>query len=206
MDKFGAQIDQWKSQLPGHLEKAQEYLDHVKSSVPTNYEQLQPHIEYFKSITSEDIISDFSEYKITPITVSITVTALTTILIVSKLLSSLSGSSKSDKGTKKKSKKPKKKISKAQKANKDIQSILDFVESEYVPQIDEYIAEYKSLKPEEVQYKYKYFEEMLLKELMKLDEVDVSGNEILRDNRKKVIKFVQDHQKRLDKFKKDKKF
>ncbi|SLA20934.1 BAG domain [Mycobacteroides abscessus subsp. abscessus] len=44
---------------------------------------------------------------------------------------------------------------------------------------------------------------MLLKELVKLDGIDVTGNDILRENRKKVIKFIQDHQKRLDKFKRD---
>ena len=93
-------------------------------------------------------------------------------------------------------------MTKAQKANRQIQEILDYVELTYVPEIDKFIETYKELSSEDVEYKFNYFEEMLLKELMKLDAIDVTSNEILRDNRRKVIKFIQDHQKRLDKFKK----
>lgn len=202
MDKVTEQLEAWKAEIPAKLEQAQIYFNQFKQSIPKNVDELQPHIDYIKSITQDDIINDFTNFKVTPITISITITTLTTIFIISKLFCRCS----SDTKTKKKNKKPKKKLSKAQKANKDIQAILDFVESEYVPQIDTYIVEYKSLKPEELEYKYNYFEEMLLKELMKLDEVDVSGNDILRENRKKVIKFVQDHQKRLDRFKKERNF
>lgn len=98
----------------------------------------------------------------------------------------------------------KKKLTKAQKANKEIQAVLDHVEDVYVPQIDGYLQKFDSLSADDQQYKFKYFDEMLLKELMKLDGVDVAGNDVLRENRKKVIQFIQQHQKRLDEFKKDK--
>ncbi|KAK6463044.1 BAG domain-containing protein [Scheffersomyces coipomensis] len=203
MDKIVSQLEEWKSSLPSDFEQVKSYVVQVQESIPTSIEELQPHIDYVKSITPQDIIDDFSQLKVSPITVSLTITALTTILIISKVLL---GSKSSAAKTANKKKKPKKKLSKAQRANKTIQDILDFVESEYVPQIDDYLHNHKDLSQEDVEYKYNYFEEMLLKELVKLDAIDVTGNEILRDNRKKVIKFIQDHHQRLDKFKKEAKF
>lgn len=207
MDKVNEQLYDLKGRIPVIVDELQHYVEVIKNKVPTNYEELQPHIDYVKSITKDDIINDFKQLKVSPITVSLTLIALTTILIFGKVFSPKStvSTTANDKASAKK-KKGKKKLSKAQRANKEIQFILDFVESEYVPQIDTYIDTYKSLTEDEVQYKYNYFEEMLLKELMKLDGIDVSSNDILRENRKKVIKFIQDHQKRLDKFKKEANF
>ncbi|KAG7663587.1 uncharacterized protein J8A68_002836 [[Candida] subhashii] len=204
MDKVNEQLNGLKNRIPVVVDEFQHYVELIKDQIPTNYEELQPHIDYIKSITKDDVINDFKELKVSPITISLTLVALTTLLIFGKIFSS-GGSSTTSSSDKKstKSKKPKKKLSKAQKANKSIQAILDFVESEYVPQIDKYIDNYKSLKSDEAEYKYNYFEEMLLKELMKLDGIDVSSNDILRENRRKVVKFIQDHQKRLDKLKKE---
>ncbi|RLV86016.1 hypothetical protein JA9_001485 [Meyerozyma sp. JA9] len=159
-------------------------------------------INELKSANSESVLQDVKGLKITPVTVTLAAVVLTTLVIVG----SVAGGNSSTQSQGKKKKKPKKKVSRAQKANHEIQKVLDYVEDTYVPQIDEYLSEYKSMKPEDVQFKYKYFEEMLLKELMKLDGIDVTGNEVLRENRRKVIKFVQDHQKRLDKFKKEAQF
>lgn len=159
-------------------------------------------IHELKSANSDSVLQDVKGLKITPVTVTLAAVVLTTLVIVG----SVAGGNSSNQSQGKKKKKPKKKVSRAQKANHEIQKVLDYVEDNYVPQIDEYLSEYKSMKPEDVQYKYKYFEEMLLKELMKLDGIDVTGNEVLRENRRKVIKFVQDHQKRLDKFKREAKF
>lgn len=152
--------------------------------------------------TSDLVLREIKTLQITPATLTLAAVVVTTLLVVGGVAGGSSRPKKSDK----KKKKPKKKVSRAQKANHEIQRVLDYVEDEYVPQIDKYLTEYKSLDKEEVQYKYKYFEEMLLKELMKLDGIDVSASDVLRENRRKVIKFVQDHQKRLDKFKKDAKF
>ncbi|EMG49663.1 hypothetical protein SBY92_004470 [Candida maltosa Xu316] len=196
MEKITEQLNEFKSKIPIYTEEFQDYIVSLKEKIPTSYEELHPHIEYVKSIKPEDVIDDFKNLRVSPITVSLTLVFLTTFLIFGKLLS----------GGKPKpapKKKTKRKLTPAQKANRQIQEILDFVESEYVPEIDKFIESYKSLSSEDVQYKFNYFEEMLLKELMKLDEIDVTGNEILRDNRRKVIKFIQDHQKRLDKFKKE---
>ncbi|KAK6205398.1 BAG domain-containing protein [Scheffersomyces amazonensis] len=205
MEKVVSQINEWKSSLPSDFEQIQSYAIHIKDSIPTSIEELQPGIDYVKSITTEDIIRDFSEFKISPITVSLTITAFTTLIILTKVFTGNYPQDKSSKKANKKSK-SKKKPSKAQKANKNIQEILDFVESEYVPQIDEYLHNHKDLTREELEFKYNYFEEMLLKELVKLDSIDVTGNAILRENRKKVIQFIQDHHNRLDKFKKEAKF
>lgn len=159
---------------------------------------------FFRKLQQTDsqlALQDIKELKITPATVSLAAITIATLLVV---VSSLGGKQSNKLGKKKK--KPKKKLSRAQKANHEIQQVLDYVEDQYVPQIDEYMTEYKSMSQEDAQYKYKYFEEMLLKELMKLDGIDVTGSDILRENRRKVIKFIQDHQKRLDKLKKEAKF
>lgn len=155
---------------------------------------------YYHEIANSNVdvvVDDFKNLKLTPATVGLTVTSITVLFVVQRLLFSSAPKAPAAKKPKKK------KISKAQKANKQIQAILDDVESNFIPDIDDYIVNYQKLSDEDVTYKYKYFEEMLLKELMKLDGIDVTGNEILRENRRKVIKFIQDHQKRLDRFKKE---
>lgn len=176
-----------------------QYIDHLRLKLPSSAD-FEEFVNVIKEANRDQIIQEFKELKITPVTISITLTTLTAILLVGRLLGSRSSKTQNKL---KKQKKKQKKVSKAQKANHDIQKILDFVEEEYVPQINDYLENYKSLKADDIEYKYKYFEEMLLKELMKLDGVDVTGNDVLRENRRKVIKFIQDHQKRLDAFKKD---
>lgn len=194
MDNLASHFNKIKSKLPSNVEEVGQYIEKLKIVVPQEYKSF---IDKLYSTSSEEIIQDFKNLNVNSITISLTLTALAIIFITSKIFKY----SISENNTKQKKKK--KKLSKAQKANKNIQAILDYVESNYIPEIDEYITNFKSLKPEDVEYKYKYYEEMLLKQLMKLDGIDVSGNEILRENRRKVIKFIQDHQKRLDKFKKE---
>ncbi|RCK63931.1 hypothetical protein Cantr_10415 [Candida viswanathii] len=204
MEEAAYKFNEIKSQIPTNLEQVAEYVNLLKSKIPTTYAEFQPHIDYVKSIKPEDVVDDFKNLKVSPITVSVTLVVLTTLFIFGKLLGGGSSNDSNEKlhadGAKKKTKR---KLTKAQKANKLIQEILDYVELEYVPEIDKFIETYKTLSPEDTEYKFKYFDEMLLKELMKLDAIDVTGNEILRDNRRKVIKFIQDHQKRLDKFKRE---
>lgn len=142
-----------------------------------------------------DLKNTLSKLGVSPTLAALFVVGVT--LVVSLGFSSLSSKPK-------KSSAPKKKLTKAQKANKEIQAVLDHVEDVYVPQIDGYLQQFDSLSTDDQLYKFKYFDEMLLKELMKLDGVEVAGNDVLRENRKKVIQFIQQHQKRLDEFKKDK--
>lgn len=203
MESITEQVNYLKSKLPTNLKEVRSCVSAFKDKIPTNYNDFESYVHTLKNVSKEDIVNDFSQLKITPITVSLSITAFTTLLILARLLSSNGSEQKGKTGKKNQKRRSRKKMTKAQKANEDIQSILDFVEEEYVPQIDDYLENYKNLNSEDVKFKYKYFEEMLLKELMKLDGIDVVGNEVLRDNRRKVIKFIQDHQRRLDAFKKE---
>lgn len=196
MDALTQHLAAAKQSLSGTLKQL---LARVESHLPDNTQiAWNNYVAALSNTSVNDLVSDISSLKLTPATVTLGITTTTAVILAGTLLTA---------GTKlqEKVKAPakKKKLTKAQKANKEIQKILDFVEETYVPQIDEYIENFLSLLDNDRQYKYKYFEEMLLKELMKLDGVDVAGNDVLRDNRKKVIKFIQEHQKRLDKFKKE---
>ncbi|CAK9436207.1 uncharacterized protein LODBEIA_P07650 [Lodderomyces beijingensis] len=212
-------MDQLKTIIPTTVEEVQHYIDLIKDKIPTSFKEIEPHLQQLQNITAGDVVDDFKNLKINPVTVSLTLVSLTTLFILGKLFSygggsggganvkharsHYSGDADDADADKPKRKSTKKRLSKAQKANKEIQEILDFVELNYVPDIDKYVEDYARLTPEEQDFKFKYFDEMLLKETMKLDGIDVNGNEILRENRKKVIKFIQDHQRRLDKFRKE---
>lgn len=202
MEAVTEHFNQLRSQLPSNFEEVQSCISQLKEKIPTSYDDIEPYVNALKNVSTDDIVSDFSNLKVTPITVSLSITAFTTLFILGRILGSSGQQGRSKSSKKNQKKRSKKKLTKAQKANEDIQSILDFVEETYVPEIDEYLENYKTLKEDDLEYKYNYFEEMLLKQLMKLDGIDVVGNDILRDNRKKVIKFIQDHQRRLDAFKK----
>lgn len=145
---------------------------------------------YIKTLSTDKIVSDIKEFKVTPVNVSIGIAILTSIYVVYSLTL-----------TDKRPKKTKKKLTKAQRANRDIQRILEYVEKTYVPAIDNYDEQFDELKEDDQVYKYNYISEMLLKETLKLDEIDAGTNDVLRSNRRKVIQYIQDHQKRLDKIK-----
>lgn len=196
MDELSSQLTHVKTKLAGSLGQL---YSQVERLIPSEVEAAWT--SYIKAISTtgkEDIIHDLSHFNITPATTTIAVTTFTAFMFLSKLFKSSPAEAPKSPKLKKK-----KKVSKAQQANKDIQAILDYVEETYVPQIDEYLEKYPTLSENDKQYKFKYFEEMLLKELMKLDGVDVAGNDVLRENRRKVIKFIQEHQRRLDKFKQE---
>ncbi|WEJ96993.1 hypothetical protein PSN45_004539 [Yamadazyma tenuis] len=178
--------------IPPKLEQLQQYFKHHF------VQDVESYIDEFKSLDSDQVLESFKQLKVNSVTVTISIVGLTTLFVLGRLL--FGGSSAT---SEEKPKKKKKKTSKAKKANKQIQDLLDNFETTWVPQINDYFNDYKTMKPEDAQYKYKYFQEMLLKELFKLDEVDTLGNPVIRENRKKVIQFIQDHQKRLDAFKKE---
>lgn len=173
-------------------------LTQIERHIPAHVqESIRNYAQELSATSTEQLVRDVSEFRITAATGTLAVTAVTLALLLVASRGSDTQSSKSKK------KKKKSKASKAQKLNKEIQAILDFVEETYVGPIDEYIENYNSLSEQDKEYKFTYFQEMLLKELIKLDNLDVAGNEILRENRRKVIRFVQEHQNRLDKFRKD---
>lgn len=197
MDQIHQHIANAKATLAGTLSQLYAQLD---GQIPKSSENaFRQYFDAVSGTTQEQLLGDLRLLKITPATVTLALISVPTLYLASLLFST---GTKQQQGAKK-SKSKKKKQSKAQKANVEIQRILDFVEETYVPQIDSYIENYASLSEEDKLYKYKYFEEMLLKELMNLDDVDVLGSDVLRDNRKKVIRFIQDHQRRLDLFKKE---
>lgn len=173
-------------------------INYLEQHIP-GYASRSSWLAYFNDIAStsrEELIDDFSNLRVTPATTTVVLTTFLTILVASKLL----GGTPPPKDTKKPKKKTK---SKAQIANAQIQTILDNVEETYVAQIDDYIENFGQLSKDKKENTYNYIQEMLLKELLKLDGIDIAGNEVLRDNRKKVIRFIQEHQSRLDQFKKD---
>ena len=197
-------MDQLKGKIPTTSEEIQQYVELAKSKLTTNWDQLTDLIHHHTNdLTVDSVLNDFKNFNVNPVTVSLTLISITTLILLGRLFSSGSSEQHESSGKKHKKKSGKKKLSKAQRANKEIQEILDYVELEYVPEIDKYIENYQTLSKDDLDNKFKFYDEMLLKELVKLDGIDVTGNDILRENRKKVIKFIQDHQKRLDKFKKD---
>ncbi|ONH69724.1 Ankyrin repeat domain-containing protein 17 [Cyberlindnera fabianii] len=72
-----------------------------------------------------------------------------------------------------------------------------------------YIEEFETLKADDKQYKFNYFQEELLKELIRLDGIELSEmNDLekkqgLKTSRKGLIKYIQGLQKELDAFKRD---
>lgn len=109
-----------------------------------------------------------------------------------------------------------------QSAKLQITKVLDEFESEYVPKIEKLFdrveqsendlkdpksAEKHRAKIGTVSYKqtyryqYLFFNESLLKLLMRLDGVQVSGNAKLRAERKEGIQHIQKYCKKLDSFK-----
>ncbi|KAG7876707.1 hypothetical protein KL938_004320 [Ogataea parapolymorpha] len=113
-------------------------------------------------------------------------------------------------------------LSQEQQAEQDIDAVLRDFETNYVPEIDKYIEAVeqeiakpgpskrkgkKSAKKPDVSYKqkfeyqYLYFNESLLKLLMKLDSVEIYDNQDLRAKRKQCIKTIQNYLKKLDSYK-----
>ncbi|ODV60326.1 uncharacterized protein ASCRUDRAFT_70853 [Ascoidea rubescens DSM 1968] len=117
----------------------------------------------------------------------------------------LSSDSDSASDKKKKKKKKKKKLTPVGKNKLLIFNIMKNVEDRIVPGINEFelnLEKNENFKNEEEKtYTYLYYEELLLKELMKLDGVETYDNEDLRLERKKSIKFIQSLHKKIDKLK-----
>ncbi|ODQ79681.1 hypothetical protein BABINDRAFT_171339 [Babjeviella inositovora NRRL Y-12698] len=166
-------------------------------------------LQRFESLSVSDLhhikntaIDDFQNLRFTPLTVTISLTVISTILFFA---SGNLGSSSSA-GGKKSKKKKKKKVTPTEKSNREIAAVLAHFEESLMPDVEDYLENHMQLKDEDMQYKYNYYEEMMLKELMKLDGINVLNNDILRDNRKKVIRHIQSFQKRLDAVKKEQQF
>ena len=88
-----------------------------------------------------------------------------------------------------------------------LESVSSKMEQGLVKQIDTYYDEFEGLKDEDKQYKLNYFQEELLKELIKLDDVDLTElsdsdeRQELKLQRKQYIKRIQGLLKDLDDWK-----
>ncbi|ODQ61867.1 hypothetical protein WICANDRAFT_76057 [Wickerhamomyces anomalus NRRL Y-366-8] len=83
------------------------------------------------------------------------------------------------------------------------------VRTELEPEVEKYYTDINQISPDDRLYKYNYFQEELLKELIKLDEIDLTllddetVKKTLKDERKIIIKHIQGLQKGLDGYKKE---
>lgn len=154
-------------------------------------QHIEQYVHQLSAALAHSVADDFYNFKVNAVTVTISITTLVAFAISTRFFKAAPAPLP-----------PKKPLTMAQKTNLEIKRVLDFVEDEYVPQIDKYIEKYDKLDEGDREYKFNYFQEMLLKQLLALDGIDVGGNVVLRDNRRKVINFIQEHQSRLDTFKK----
>ena len=84
--KVTEHLNEFKSKIPNSVEELQDYLDYLKEKIPTSYDDFKPQIEYVKSIKGEDVVNDFKNLKVSPITVSLTLVAFTTLYLFGKLI------------------------------------------------------------------------------------------------------------------------
>lgn len=135
---------------------------------------------------------------------------LSTILILGTIIYFRSGSKpNTSKKQKKKSEKPVKKLTLLEQFQQSLIAIERNVKTNIEPEIDDYYVKFDELPLEDRLYKYNYFSEALLKELIKLDGIDLTLvtdetiKKALKDERKVVIKHIQGLQKGLDAYKKE---
>lgn len=113
---------------------------------------------------------------------------------------------KKDKKTKSKSKP---KLSFVEQVQLQLRECEERVRTKLEKGIRSYIEEFETLKADDKQYKFNYFQEELLKELIRLDGIELSEmNDLekkqgLKTSRKGLIKYIQGLQKELDAFKRD---
>jgi len=139
---------------------------------------------------------------------------ISTVLIIGTIMyfrsnstiSSTKGSKKIKKNT---SSSSTKKLSLTEQYQNSLITIESNVKNTIEPEINSYYNKFENFPKEDRLYKFNYFQETLLKELIKLDGIDLTlvDNEtikkILKDERKIVIKHIQLLQKGLDGFKKE---
>ncbi|CDK27459.1 unnamed protein product [Kuraishia capsulata CBS 1993] len=89
-----------------------------------------------------------------------------------------------------------------------LDAIVAHVRTELAPGCEEFVngilaslAAGVNCKTEENRYRYDFYNEKLLEQLMKLDGIEGDGD--IRDKRKQSVKYVQSFHKLLDKIKKD---
>ncbi|CAH2446733.1 hypothetical protein PP7435_CHR1-0863 [Komagataella phaffii CBS 7435] len=123
--------------------------------------------------------------------------------------------------------KPEIKLTPYEFSEKQLSDIMAKVSSEILPRLQDFLDEIKLLKNsasynevdkpakrgkkkhkppknvagqelEQLEYKRRYFNEILLKELMDLDGVDTLGDVTLRDRRRECVRKIQGYHKELD--------
>lgn len=130
------------------------------------------------------------------------------LLVISTLLLLKRGSKTHVKDKKTKSK-SKPKLSFVEQVQLQLRECEERVRTKLEKGIRSYIEEFETLKADDKQYKFNYFQEELLKELIRLDGIELSEmNDLekkqgLKISRKDLIKYIQGLQKELDAFKRD---
>ena len=69
MEAVTEHFNQLRSQLPSNFEEVQSCISQLKEKIPTSYDDIEPYVNALKNVSTDDIVSDFSNLKVTPITV-----------------------------------------------------------------------------------------------------------------------------------------
>lgn len=143
-------------------------------------------------------VDDFQHMRFSPATVTILLALLLCIVFACGGVRLTAGARAGPRG--KPRRKKKKKVLPAEAAAKAIADVRALFDDKWLPGIELLLAGgWKEKLDEDREYLYKYYEEMMLKELMALDGVDTLGAAELRELRRDAIKYIQGYQKQLDK-------
>ena len=134
MDKLTNQINEIKAQVP-KLDQVTSYIGDLKHHLP---QEVEAYLERIGAVNKDDIFLEFKQVKVTPVTITVALVSVTTIFVLGRVIF---GSKSANSGPTK-AKKTRKKVSKAQKTNKAIQDVLDTFETKWVPQINDYFANF----------------------------------------------------------------
>lgn len=132
---------------------------------------------------------------------------ISTLLILGTIIYFRSTSTK--KKSKKNKKKPVKKLSITEQYQQSLLQVEQNVNNNIEPEIKSYYERFDKIPLDDRLYRFRFYQESLLKELIKLDGIDLTILEdeglkkVLKDERKLIIKHIQGLQKGLDVYKKE---
>lgn len=132
---------------------------------------------------------------------------ISTLLILGTIFYFRSTTTK--KKSKKSKKKPVKKLSITEQYQQSLLQVEKNVNDNIEPEIKSYYEIFETIPLDDRLYKFRFYQESLLKELIKLDGIDLTILEdeglkkVLKDERKLIIKHIQGLQKGLDIYKKE---
>lgn len=198
MMSFHKQFEYFKHNFSANLGGLDSYLQEFENLFVENVEKVG---RIFKNINIKEISMKTEVYGINVKNILI---GIISILVIKLFYIKFLSFNKNLENTKKKivTKNQSKNQTKIQKINEQIKKILDDIEFEHEPKINEFILTYTQFSESDFEDKFKYFQNVLLKELLKLDTLDVSSSSALRKNRRSAIKYIQKIQINLDSIKK----